>query len=192
MRRFSFKPSLTLKGRKFKGLRGFAGKPFHPPMTDIAIGGFMLAALFDVISAVGNANGWAHDFYRAATFSLAVGLVGAALSAVTGFFDWQQSTEIGTQARRTVNAHAVTMIATTTFAIIGFLLRTLAFGDDLSTPGVVLVLSLIVAGLTILGGTIGGSLAFDYGFNVETAGDHPVWHKSEEDYFHGDPEPSAD
>ena len=37
----------------------------------------------------------------------------------------------------------------------------------------------------MLGGTIGGSLVFDYGFNVETAGDHPVWHRSETDVFPG-------
>jgi len=27
---------------------------------------------------------------------------------------------------------------------------------------------------------------FDYGFNVETAGDHPVWHESEVDVFPSD------
>ena len=26
---------------------------------------------------------------------------------------------------------------------------------------------------------------FEYGFNVETAGDHPVWHRSETDVFPG-------
>ena len=35
------------------------------------------------------------------------------------------------------------------------------------------------------GATFGGSLVYDYGFNVETAGDHPVWHKSETDVFAG-------
>jgi hypothetical protein len=28
-------------------------------------------------------------------------------------------------------------------------------------------------------------LVFDYGFNVETAGDSPVWHKSESDVLPG-------
>ena len=37
----------------------------------------------------------------------------------------------------------------------------------------------------MLGGTIGGGLAYDYGFNVETSGDHPVWHESETDVFPG-------
>ena len=30
---------------------------------------------------------------------------------------------------------------------------------------------------------------FGYGFNVETAGDHPVWHRSEVDVFPGQPHP---
>ena len=28
-------------------------------------------------------------------------------------------------------------------------------------------------------------MVFDYGFNVETAGDHPVWHRSEVDVLPG-------
>ena len=42
--------------------------------------------------------------------------------------------------------------------------------------------------LTVVGGTIGGSLAYDYGFNVETSGDHPVWHRSEVDVLPGQSE----
>ena len=52
MHRFSFRPALTLKGRKSFGLRGFAGKPFHPPLTDVPIGAYVLAAAFDVLSVV--------------------------------------------------------------------------------------------------------------------------------------------
>ena len=37
MKRFSIRPTLTLKGRTFKGLRGWSGKPLHPPLTDIPI-----------------------------------------------------------------------------------------------------------------------------------------------------------
>ena len=33
MRKFSVRPTLTLRGRKFKGLRGWSGKPTHPPLT---------------------------------------------------------------------------------------------------------------------------------------------------------------
>ena len=44
MRRFSVRPAITIKGRTFKGLRGFAGKPVHPPLTDIPIGAYVLGA----------------------------------------------------------------------------------------------------------------------------------------------------
>ena len=151
MRKFSFAPSLTLRGRKFKGLRGWAGKPLHPPLTDIPVGAYVLAAGFDLISFFGEEQEWARDFYRAATFTLIGGAIFGVLAALTGFWDWLKSTEKGTQARRTVNAHAWTMVT-----------------------------------VTVLGGTIGGSLAYDYGFNVETAGDHPVWHPSDVDVLPGE------
>jgi hypothetical protein len=52
----------------------------------------------------------------------------------------------------------------------------------------VTVLSVAIAALVAIGATYGGSLVFDYGFNVETAGDSPVWHRSEIDVRPGDHE----
>ena len=120
MRRFSFRPALTLRGRTFKGLRGWAGKPLHPPLTDIPVGAYMLAAAFDVISfAGGDDQAWARDFYRAASFALIGGAAVSLLAALTGFWDWKRSTEKGTQARRTVNAHAWTMLTVTALVLAG-------------------------------------------------------------------------
>ena len=51
MRKFSFRPSLTLRGRAFKGLRGWSGKPLHPPLTDVPVGAYILVLEFDVICA---------------------------------------------------------------------------------------------------------------------------------------------
>src|SRR3546814_40303 len=187
MRRFSFRPALTLRGRTFKGLRGWAGQPRHPPLTDVPVGAYMLAAAFDVISfAGGDDQAWARDFYRAASFALIGGAIVSVLAALTGFWDWLRSTERGTQARRTANAHAWTMITVTILVIAGIAVRALAYWDEPATPALALVLTLAAAALTFLGGTLGGSLAYDYGFNVETAGDHPVWHQSETDVLPGD------
>jgi uncharacterized membrane protein len=147
----------------------------------------MLAAGLDVISFVaGDDHTWARDFYRAASFVLIGGAVVSVFAALTGFWDWLKSTEKGTQARRTANAHAVTMITVTVLIAVGIAVRALAYWDEPATPLVALILTLVAAGLTVLGGTLGGTLAFDYGFNVETAGDHPVWHQSETDVFPGD------
>ncbi len=71
----------------------------------------------------------------------------------------------------------------TAVVLVELALRWFAYDADTHTGAVVVVLSLVVAALTPLGGTIGGSLAYDYGFKVETSGDHPVWHKSERDVF---------
>ena len=185
MRKLSFRPALTIRGRKFKGLRGWAGKPFHPPLTDIPVGAYMLVAAFDVISFLGQDQEWARDFYRAGTFTVIGGAVVSLLAALTGYWDWLKSTEKGNQARRTVNAHAWTMVAVTLLVLVDAALRGLAYEDDPHTGAVVLALSLAAAFLTVVGGSIGGSLAYDYGFNVETAGDHPVWHPSEVDVFPG-------
>lgn len=186
MRTFSFRPALTMRGRTFKGLRGWAGKPLHPPLTDVPVGAYMLAAAFDVISAVGSDQAWARDFYRAASFALIGGLVAAVGAAVTGFWDWLKSTEKGTQARRTANAHAWTMIVVTLLVVVAVAVRAARYWDEQSTPGLALALTLAVALLTGVGGTIGGGLVYDYGFNVETAGDHPVWHPNEADVFPAD------
>ena len=72
MRKFSIRPTLTLKGRTFNGLRGWAGKPLHPPLTDIPITAYFLAAIFDVISAIGGKdNSWAGEFWHAGTSNCA-------------------------------------------------------------------------------------------------------------------------
>lgn len=186
MRRFSVRPAVTLRGRKFKGLRGWAGKPSHPPLTDIPIGAYVLAAVFDVISAIGgNDHGWSQDLFRAGTYVFVGGLAISVLAALTGFVDWLQSSEAGTQARRTANTHAVIMVTVTVLAIVNAVVRITNWDNWDATAGGIAVLSVVIALLISWGATYGGSLVFDYGFNVETAGDSPVWAKSEVDVLPG-------
>jgi uncharacterized membrane protein len=186
VRKFSFRPVLTLKGRTFKGLRGWSGKPLHPPLTDLPIAGYIFAAAFDVISAVGgDGHSWAREFWHAGTYTLIGGAAASLLAALTGWWDWLKSSEPGTQARRTINAHAWTMITVTVLALVDIAWRLNDYHTKASTPGGIVALSVVIAVLVSVGATMGGSLVFDYGFNVETSGDHPVWHKSETDVFPG-------
>jgi hypothetical protein len=37
--------------------------------------------------------------------------------------------------------------------------------------------------LASVGDMFGGGLVYDHGFTVQTAGDHPVWHRTETDVF---------
>jgi uncharacterized membrane protein len=186
MRKFSVRPTFALRGRKFKGLRGWAGKPTHPPLTDFPVAAYIFAAIFDVIATFGRHDTWARDFFRAGTYVFVAGAVVSVFTALTGFWDWLRSTEKGTQARRTANTHALAMITVTVLALVDVALRLNAYHTRTHPSIAILVLSLVVAALVSVGATFGGTLVFDYGFNVETAGDSPVWHQSETDVHPGD------
>jgi len=187
MRKLSVRPAITLKGRKFKGMRGYAGKPFHPPLTDIPIGAYVIAAVLDVISVIGGSkHAWAHDTWHAATYVFIGGAIVSVFTALTGLFDWMRSSEPGTQALRTANTHALIMVTVTVLVLVDIALRLNSYHTDFHTPVGIMILSVVIAALVSWGATYGGSLVFDYGFNVETAGDSPVWHASETDVFPGD------
>lgn len=186
MRKFTVRPVLTIRGRTFKGLRGWSGKPLHPPLTDIPIAAYVLAAAFDVISlGGGSAHSWAREFWHAGAYAFVAGAAVSLLAALTGWWDWLKSSEPGTQARRTVNTHATIMITVTVLALADIGWRLNDYHTAAHSPFGVTVLSVVIAVLVSVGATFGGSLVFDYGFNVETAGDHPVWHVSEKDVFPG-------
>ena len=189
MRRFSIRPTLTLKGRTFKDLRGFSGKPLHPPLTDFPIAAYVLAAVFDVISAVaGKDHTWARELWHAGTFTFIGGVAVSIFAALSGLWDAWKSSEAGTQVRRTINTQATIMVTVTVLALADVAWRLNDYHTAAVTPIGIVVLSVVIAMLVSLGATFGGSLVFEYGFNVETGGDHPAWHRSETDVFPGEHE----
>jgi uncharacterized membrane protein len=194
MRLFSIKPGLTLRGRKFRGIRGWAGKPTHPPLTDFPIVCYVLAAVFDLVSFVADDRELSRDLFRAATFVLVSGLIVSLGTALTGFWDWWKGLErdrstglLGraehTQVWRTANWHMAVMLTVTAIVIVDAVVRIAGFDDN--TTGVVLVLSVLAAGLVALGAAYGGTLVFDYQFNVESLKGSTVWEETEEDQLPG-------
>lgn len=159
---------------------------FSTLLTDVPIAAYVLAAVFDVISVIGGDDkGWAHDLWRAGTYLFIAGVVVSVFAALTGLWDAWKSSQAGTQARRTINTHASIMIVVTVLALADVVWRLIDHDTQQNTPVAIMVLSLVVAALVSVGATFGGALVFEYGFNVETAGDHPVWHRSETDVFPG-------
>jgi uncharacterized membrane protein len=133
----------------------------------------------------------ARDFFVAATFVMVAGYIGGLAAAITGFFDWwkgiardRKSGPIGrakhTQVWRTVNFHATVMVVVTVITLIDILSRVPNFSDYGQTRGMWLVLSLLSAGGVLFGAAYGGTLVFEYGFNVENV--EEVWNESEEDH----------
>lgn len=187
MRKFSFRPALEMRGRKFKGLRGLSGKPFHPPLTDVTVGAYTIGPILEIVAFVSRSSSWASDLHKAASVVLLVGAISSLATVATGFADWL-NTQKGTQIRRMANAHAWTMVVMTVFVLASLYDKFL--GDSYGEPGGVgTILSVVILALVTIGGTIGGSLTYDFGFNVETATDNHVWHVSEVDIVHPHDEP---
>ena len=179
---FSIKPALSIKGRKFKGIRGFAGKPFHPPLTDIPVAAYILAAVFDLIS-FGASGTVARDFFISGTHVLVAGLIVSVPTALTGFWDWLKSTPNHTQAWRTANWHMAVMLTVTAIVIVDVLVRLANWDAGYAEPAV-LILSLVSGGLVAFGALYGGQMVYDFAFDVEGDFDH-AYEESEADRVPG-------
>ena len=63
------------------------GHPLHPVLTDIPVGAWTLAMIFDALDGLGASK----DFRAGADFAIGFGLLGAVGSAVTGATDWSET-----------------------------------------------------------------------------------------------------
>lgn len=71
------------------------GHPLHPVLTDVPIGAWTMALVFDVIEA-NTEDGWRNrgvkkGLAKAADTAVTVGLLGAVGAAVTGITDWSET-----------------------------------------------------------------------------------------------------
>jgi uncharacterized membrane protein len=201
-RLFSIKPGMTFRGREFRGLRGWAGKPLHPPLTDFPIVCYLLTALFDIISyykAYGGrteSHSVARDFFVAATYVIIAGAIVSLGTALTGFWDWWKGLDrdrsggvLGkakhTQVWRTANWHMAVMLTVTVIVIIDIIVRLRQFSDGYA--GLFTMILSILAGLLVsYGAGYGGSLVYDYQFNVESLEGKTVWDETEVDQNPGE------
>jgi uncharacterized membrane protein len=185
-RLFSVKPTLSLKGRKFKGIRGFSGKPFHPPLTDFPITCYVLCAVFDIVSFFAwqqDKPSIAHDFFVSGTHVIIAGLIVSVPTAITGFWDWLKSTPKHTQAWRTANTHMAIMLTVTAIVVVDVLMRLSAWDEGYTESGLMILSAIIGLGVS-LGAAFGGTMVYDYAFNVEMDIDY-AYTPSEEDRLPG-------
>jgi uncharacterized membrane protein len=193
---FSLKPAITLKGRESRGLRGWAGKPLHPPLTDFPIVCYLLTAVFDVISYSGAPGSVARDFFVAGTYVIIAGAIVSLGAAVTGFWDWWKGMErdystgvLGkakhTQVWRTANWHMSVMLTVTVIVIADIIVRLSQFDLGYATSST-MILSILAGALVSYGAAYGGSLVYDYQFNVESLDGSTAWDETETDQMPGD------
>jgi len=198
-RLFSFRPALSFEGRRFRGVRGWAGKPSHPPLTDIPIACYILVAVFDVLSYLthgdaGDVSSFSHDAFVAGTFVIISGAIVSLGTITTGFWDWwkgiprRKAGFLGkahhTQVWRTINTHATVMVTVTVLVVVDIIVR-LGTDAGYATLGIT-ILSVLAGLLVTMGAAYGGSLVFDYQFNVEDVSNSTVWDETEVDQTHAD------
>jgi nitrite reductase/ring-hydroxylating ferredoxin subunit/uncharacterized membrane protein len=92
------------------------GEPLHVVLTDIPIGAWTAAMIFDALSLIRSGT----EFELAADASIAIGLAGAACSAATGVTDWS---DVDPPARRRGLTHGLLNIGATALFATSFILR---------------------------------------------------------------------
>jgi uncharacterized membrane protein len=150
-------------------LRGLAGHPLHPPLTDATIGLYTFAAGAAVLSRLGVSEG---NLATAWWLALIGGLIVTAPTALTGFADWLTISR-GTPLWRTATLHLGAMLtATVVFAIAAGA----GHSDyvDRAVGGGSLVLTLIGYGVMALGGWLGGAIVFVHGMRVLSLVEEPT------------------
>jgi len=139
------------------------GHPLHPVLTDIPVGAWSLAAIFDTLEITGSKK-----YKKAADVAVAVGLVGALGSAVTGLTDWS-----GTDGKKRKIGLMHAMLNVTGTALYG---TSLALRSKNKTRDTGIALSFAGLGIVSLAAYLGGHLVFGEQVGVDhtaTSDDYP-------------------
>ena len=135
------------------------GHPLHPVLTDIPIGAWTLAVLFDIIYLFRGTHGW----ISAADVTIFVGLLGALGAAITGYTDWSDTVD---RERRVGVAHGLLNTVATVVYLVSLIIRVTH-----GSRGLAIVLALIGYGIVITAAFLGGELVFSIGTGVN----HHAW-----------------
>src|SRR5436190_21231508 len=142
-------------------LKGWVGKPSHPPLTDASSGAYTVGVAMLVLGALGVEE---EQMAHGALLAVSGGLILALPTALTGLLDWLDIPK-GTPAKTVATVHLVTMLSATLLFAATWLAQRPGYNDDeVRTLGWVLGLGAEV--VLAAGGFIGGSLVFVYGIRV--------------------------
>ena len=142
-------------------VRGWPGKPSHPPLTDASIGAYTVGVAMLVAGAIGIETS---QMAVGSLIAISGGLLLATPTAITGLIDWLEIPK-RTPARTVATVHLITMVsATVLFALTWLAQRPGYDPGDVETLG--LVLGLVAEATLAVGGYLGGTIVFVYGNRV--------------------------
>jgi nitrite reductase/ring-hydroxylating ferredoxin subunit/uncharacterized membrane protein len=135
------------------------GHPLHPVITDIPLGAWTLAVLFDLVSLFNPGQTWT----TAADVTILVGVVAALGAAVTGYTDWNETID---RERRVGIAHGLINTVVLVIYLVSWLIRLTG-----GSRGLAIFLALVGYVLVICAAFLGGELVFSIGTGVN----HHAW-----------------
>jgi nitrite reductase/ring-hydroxylating ferredoxin subunit/uncharacterized membrane protein len=158
--------------RRFKSLLHgtWLRHPLHPLLTDIPIGAWTLAAIFDIIWLLARGtNIWSA---RAAEAAIIIGILGALAAVVTGLADWSDTYG----AERGVGFwHGLLNSTALLLYIISLIIRlSIGSGESLAAA----ILGFVGLATLVVAGYLGGEMVFGKG----TAVNHTAWEAASEDF----------
>ncbi|MGI8559686.1 MAG: DUF2231 domain-containing protein [Solirubrobacteraceae bacterium] len=141
--------------------RGFPGKPSHPPLTDVAIGGYTISVVMLVLGALDVRES---QMAVGALLALSGGLIFGALAALTGLLDWLKLPK-GSELRRVATVHLLVMVSATVLFVLTWLAQRPGYNHgDVKT--LAWILGVIAEVFLVVGGYLGGTIVFVYGHRV--------------------------
>ncbi len=150
-------------------VRGYPGKPSHPPLTDAAIGAYTVGVAMLIAGALGLEE---EGMARGALLAISGGLVVTVPTALTGLLDWLQI-EKGTPARTLATTHLLAMVTATLLFVATWLAQRPGY-DNGEIETLAWILGLGAEGLLAAGGYLGGTLVYIYGIRVLDRRDAPL------------------
>jgi uncharacterized membrane protein len=150
-------------------IKGWPGKPSHPPLTDASIGAYTVGVAMLVLGAAGVEE---EQMAHGALLAIGGGLALALPTALTGLLDWLDLPK-GTPVRTTATVHLFTMLTATVVFALTFVSQLDGY-DHGQVKTLALVLGLAAEGLLTAGGFLGGTIVFVYGTRVLKRPETPI------------------
>jgi uncharacterized membrane protein len=142
-------------------VKGFPGKPLHPPLTDASIGAYTVGVAMLVLGSAGVEE---EEMAHGALLAISGGLLLAAPTAITGLLDWLDLPS-GTSRARVATAHLIAMVTATVLFALAWVTQLDGYEDGtVETPA--LILGVAAELVLTAGGYLGGTIVFVYGVRV--------------------------
>jgi uncharacterized membrane protein len=136
-----------------------AGHPIHPMLVPIAIGGFVISFVADLLClATGNANPWSTVAY----YTMLIGIAGALAAAIPGLIDLL-SLPAGYTKGIAIKHMSINLLVVAIYVCNAWWRH--GSPQDLKVP---MIMSLVTVLMLLVSGWLGGKMVFEAGVGVNT------------------------